>query len=267
MVLKTTVTKENFNGLSELIQNEYSLNNSSGNYDLSLEGDSKLKSALSSERQQNASLKSQTNLLQKKIDEFNNLNMSTEEITELVTSRDKDKLKKIEEKGKYEQVKIQMESLHKKEKDGLMSRITDQNTVIRKERVNTLASSVCSNIGVPSDPILDRLYRTAKMDEKTLDVSLVEDGNTLISSREETIGQSMQIPEYIEDYLRLKPGYDKLFPATEKTGSGSTPNNVESSASTPNSHSVKTIVIPDSGVVTVDNLDDILNDDVVFKTN
>lgn len=223
-MLKTTITKDEFTALDEILQKEYETNSDPNKYNLNLEGDSKLKTALSSERQKTSQLTSQSNSLQKQLDSINTMGMSIEEISELVANRDKAKLEQSENQGKWKQAESQLNEIHKRQMGEKSTRIKDLESVVKKERISTSAINICTKIGVPSKPILDRLSIIAKMDEKTLDVTLNEDGKQLLSSREDTIGEPMKIPEYIEDHLRSDEDYSRLYPSTDKTGSGTSPN-------------------------------------------
>lgn len=221
--MKTLITKEEYAALHVELQKCYKLNEETGSYELQL-SDSGLNSALEAERKNAKSFRQQAAEMKKRIESLEKLGKTPEELADLVRAQEEAEQKALEEKGKYEQLKVQMIDNHKREIDKKDKEIGKLRKEIRKEKVNTVAAVYSSKAGVPAGPILDRLDRVAVMNDETLEIQLQEEGKVLFSRKDGNTGNPMGIEEYIIEYLPGNEDYARFYPPKGGTGGGSRPN-------------------------------------------
>lgn len=221
--MKQKVSKTEFENLVETLQEHYKLNEETGDYELQFE-DTGLNSALEQERKTAKNFKKRVLELEAKIKELDELGKSPEELKELLQKHKELEESELQKKGEYETLKNQLIQEHKKNLQKKDEEISGLKKTIRKEKVNTKAATICAQIGVPVEPILDRLERVAQMDEKSLDIIIKDGENILFSQRDETKGQNMDIEEYVQDFLPQNESYATFYPPDKtKTGSGAKP--------------------------------------------
>lgn len=212
MALKLKISAEEWSALDEAIKALYSENGNE--YVLSVDGiedTSGLKSALDKERKARADF-------EKMAKKFGDIGMTPEEIAELVKKQEEAERQKMESKGEWDKLKVQLLESHKKETDELKTELSTlkdeyESSIIEREAISAISSA--KGFTQLLLPHVKMRIRAVKEDNRYHVRVIDKDGVPRMNSKGEFLSVSDLVAEMRESEI-FRHGFD----GTGTSGSG-----------------------------------------------